>query len=673
MLARMTRAPCWQRSLVGLVALILSLASAPARAQHPSFIEPYEVLYRKRQLLQGALNPDQMSPSAATLALVQARTETMLARLATVTPALGRAGSPKLQSWASSIKRHRSEAEVLRDRGKHYAAWWKASLDFVAAEFLSGLQEAVTRDASQDVPGGGATNRLTEVRARLEAFRTRLDTARVSSVSVGLALADAYSIWVDATSLLDLLQHRPADLMAMLDPFGIKISESQRELFVRIFMESLLVPVIQWSVEEAELALQASQADPVSLLRPDEAGVRAIARAYADAARANLTLARSQREGRRLPDRGADREFTGRLAGDMATQALNFERQRRADPGLQSAFLMLGTSRSAYATSLGELIETQVQLASEVAAAPNRESAEKEMDRLRMIRLFEIEKRDREAAAQARVVLGHVPAAIGLTYARGLELNEGDAEDRELALSEMIEAQTLAELAAGLGAPAPRDATPIDDSLAQDRAEFIRVCIGRLAYSMEGPAWSLVTKHNFKLSKEEFRDVFRGAVVKTCASARDLSSSAPRSLFLTVFKRQVLDWYRKVKIFERAAPKLTDICSMLPQPDQELLETEACSPTEQAMSTLSDQEREIIEWHEVEELTYEEIAQRLGIEKGTAEKRGQRALAKLRAAYKRLDPLSLNWPGPLGRWLWAALLAPHSAPLPAQSPCQSRT
>lgn len=671
----MRHARSWQRCLVGLVIFCLSLLPALARAQHPSFIEPYEVLYRKRQLLQRALNQEQMSPSMATLALVQARTETMLARLATVTPGLGpSSGPPKLNRWATSVKRHRSEAELLRDRGKHYAAWWKASLDFVAAEFLRGLLEAVSRDDSQDVAGGGATNRLMEVRARLEAFRTRLDVVRVNSVSVGLALSDAYATWVDTTSLLDLLQNRPADLVAMLNPLGIRIPEAKREQFVRIFMESLVVPVIQWSVEEAELVLQASQADPVTLLRPDEAGVREIARAYADAARANLTLARSQREGRKLPERGPDREFASRIGGDLLTQALTFERQHRQDSGMQNAFLMLGTSRSAYADSLGELTETQVQLAGQVAAAPDQESAEKEMDRLRMIRLFEFEQRDREVAAQARAMLGHVPAYIGLTYARGLELNEGDAEDRELAMSELIATQTLAELAAGLGAPAPRDATPIDDSLESSPQDFIRVCIGRLTYSMEGPAWGLVTKHSFNLSREEFRELFLNAVVQTCTSARDLSSSAPRSLFMKVFSDQIIDWYREVRVFGRAAPKLTDICSVIPQPDQELLERQPCSLTQQAMSTLSDQERQIVELHEIQELSYKEIAQKLGtgLNEDTVSKRGRRALAKLKAAYKRLDdPISMRWSVPANVGLWAALwTAPRGLP-PAQSPCQS--
>ena len=560
---------------------------------------------------------------------------------------------------------------LLRDRGKHYAAWWKASIDFAAAEFLSGLLEASTRDDSQDVPGGGATNRLLEMRARLENFRTRLDVTRVNSVSVGLALADAYATWVDTTSLLDLLQNRPTDLMAMLDPLGIKITEAKREQFVRIFMESLCVPIIQWSIEEAELVLQASQADPVTLVRPDEAGVRELARAYADAARANLTLARSQREGRKLPERSPGHEFAARLGGDLLTQALTFEHQHRPDSGLQNAFLMLGTSRAAYADSLAELTETQVQLSPEVAAAPDRERAEKEMDRLRMIRLFEFEQRDRETAAQARAVLGHVPAYLGLTYARGLELNEGDAEDRELAMTELIAARTLAELAAGLGAPALREATPIDDSLAYAPAEFIRVCIGRLTFSMEGPAQSMVIKHDFKLSKEEFRELFLGAVVKTCTSARDLSSSAPRSLFLEVFYNQVIDWFRAVKVFQRAAPKLTDICTVPLQPDQELLERKSCSLTEKAMDLLSDNEREIIELHEVQELSYEEIGRRLRLTTDTAGKRGQRALAKLREAYKRLDPLSLRWPARSWMPWMGGLWAVRGRLMAAQSPCQS--
>ena len=98
-------------------------------------------------------------------------------------------------------------------------------------------------------------------------------------------------------------------------------------------------------------------------------------------------------------------------------------------------------------------------------------------------------------------------------------------------------------------------------------------------------------------------------------------------------------------------PKLTDVCATLPRPDQELLERQSCTLTQQAMSMLSEEDRQILELNLIQELSYEEIGQRIGITKAAAEKRGQRALAKLRAAYKQLDPFSVSlWFYPQ-RWL----------------------
>ncbi|MFO0578882.1 MAG: sigma-70 family RNA polymerase sigma factor [Polyangia bacterium] len=657
-----------------LILLSVLLFSPLASAQHPSVIEPYEVLYGKPQLGRAALTPDQMAPSAATLALVQARTETMLMRLGSVLGSLSPgAGPPKLQRWSATVQKNRTEAEKLRDRGKHYAAWWKASKDFILAEFLTGVREAVAKEEAQDAGLGAPSSRLPEVRARLDAFYTQLGVVRVSSASVALALSEAYSTWVDLTSLLDLLQNRPAQLIAMLEPAGITVPPEKQERFVRLLMEPIFIPIISWAMEESDLALRASQADLNGVIVPDEAALQKLARAYADAARANLLLARSQREGRRLPDRGPAREFSGRLTGDQIEQGLTYERQHRTDTGMASALLLLGTSRSAYAFSLGELAETQVQLDPGVAAATDSATAEREMDRLRTHRLYEYEPRARLAAAQAKAIVGQVPAFVGLAYLRGQELHDDeDLKDRELAVGELIESFTLAELAAALSAPPPGGAMPIDDSLAGAPQEFIRVCIGRLKFAMEGPAFKMLQNQGISLPQQEFRELFMNAVIQTCTSAKDLTSSMPRALFLKVFMNEVMTWFREVKIHQRAMPKLSKVCSTLPRPDLELLERQPCTLTQQAMSMLDEDERQIIQWHEVEDLTFEEIAERLGVKnKATVEKRGQRALAKLRAAYKKLDPLSLSWQlapgGRLRALLWLAIRRQTTS----GSPCQS--
>ena len=638
--------------LLRVVVVVALFFSVSASAQTPSLIEPYEVLYGKPQLIQRALTPDRLTPSSASLALVQARTESMLARLGSVAATFGPGiGNDKLQRWATSIKRENTEAAQLRERGKPYAAWDKAIDDYLEAEFLSGLVEAIVNSAVQThTAGTGSTSRLSEVRARLNTFYTHLGVVPVNSVSVALALSEAYGAWVELTSLHNLVENRPAQLLAMLQLSGAPVAPGKQGEFIREVMEPVFISIIQCYIEEAELALQASQADIATLVRPDEAELRKIARAYAEAARENRQLAQRQKEAHSLPDRGSERQFAGYLDYKLNQEGLSFEEQHRDEKGMAGALLLLGISRSAYSSSLAELIEIQVQLDPAVTLASTA-LAENEMDRLRKNRIVDAEQRTREAAAQARSVLGHVPALVSLNYAQAQELTDGSIEDREKALTELMESRTLAELAAALGAPPLGASTPIDDSLASSPSDFIRVCIGRLRFAMEGPAYGLLQKRSISLSRQEFRELFMNAVVQTCTSARDLTSSMPRSLFLEVFYNEVMTWFREVKIHEHAMPKLTDVCATLPRPDQELLERQSCTLTQQAMSMLSEEDRQILELNLIQELSYEEIGQRIGITKAAAEKRGQRALAKLRAAYKQLDPFSVSlWFYPQ-RWL----------------------
>ncbi|MFO0577459.1 MAG: sigma-70 family RNA polymerase sigma factor [Polyangia bacterium] len=655
-----------------LILFFVLLFSPLASAQVPNFVEPYEVLYGKPQAVQRTLAPDKMAPSAATLALVQTRTEAMLARLGSVAAALGPGtGQPKLQHWAADVKSGRTEAEKLRDRGKHYAAWRKATSDFLAAEFLSGLLEAFAKEAAQDATSGtGSLSRLNEVRARLDAFQTRLQVVRVSSVSVALALSDAYSEWLDATSLLDLVQNRPDELFTVLEPLGVTIAPEKRAAFLRLLVEPFVVPLIQGLIEDSELELQASQADPLSSVQPDEAALRQLARTYADAARANLRLAQLQRQGRRLPARTPRDEFLSRLGGSLLHQSITFEEQHRDDRGLASALLLLGTSRDAYASSLDELAELQVRLDPAVAAALDSSSLELEMDRLRLNRIVEHEQRAREAAAQAQAVLGHVPALIGMTYLRGQELAAGSAEDREFALALLIKARTLAELAAGLGAAVPRDAAPLTpDQEALAREQRVLACIERLRFSETAMATGYLLKKAPQIGPSEIETVIEAALVKACTRARDLQRSV-RPLFWVVLKQGLADWFREVAIFERARPKLTATCSEVRTPLEDMLGHEQCDLLQQAMSQLSDREREIIRLRFDERLQFKELGERLNISEDAARMRVNAALQRLRKFFEDRDALSLYRSL---ESLWSSgLWASTQKPTKAINPCESR-
>lgn len=632
--------------LLRVVVVVALFFSVSASAQTPSLIEPYEVLYGKPQRTQHSLSPEKMKPSPASLALVQARTETMLARLGSVASTLRSGiGPQKLQRWGVNIRRNRAEAEILRDRGKHYAAWWKATLNFMEAEFLSGILEAVAAEASQQEGSGGTqVSRLSEVRARLNAFYTRLEVVPVTSVSVALALSEGYATWMDMTSLQNLLEGRPAELLAMFQLSGPPIPAERQERFVRLVMEPIFIPIIQWGIEESELLLQASQADATSPMRLDEVALRQLARAYSDAAQANRQLTRLRAEGQSFPDRGPGQEFANRLTGRLADESLSFVRQHREDKGMAGALLLVGTSRHAYAASLGSLAETQVQLDPAVATAPDATSAEREMDRLRLNRLVDAEQQARAVAAQANAVLGSVPALVSLNYTQGQELQEGSIEDRELALTELLDARTLAELAVGLGAAVPRDAVPLtSEDESQAKQQLILACIERLRLSETSTAMGYLFKKAPQLEKADIESMIAGATLTACTRARNYQSSV-RPLFWKILKNELADWFREVAVFERAAPKLTAVCEDVAiSPEDELGKEQVCSLLHQAMGQLSDSDRTIIELKFEQGLKLEGIGQKLNITAEAARQRLNRALAKLRKFYQDRDVLSLSW------------------------------
>lgn len=626
--------------------LVLLVFPSRVTAQHPSFIEPYEVLYGKPQPLARSLTKDKLQPSDATLLLVQARTETMLARLRSLGISLGPNAPAKLQHWATSTKKHRSDAERLRDQGKHYAAWWKASKEFYLAEFLAGLLEAVNKEEQLAATDQIPNSRLPEARVRLEGFYARLGVVRVNSVSVALALGHSYQTWVDLTSFISLIQNRPSDLIAMFGPLGFSIPKAKEDVFIRLFVEPLVLPIVQGMLDDAELALQASQADPQTTMVPDEAAIRQIARSYSDAARANFALAQSQKEGRTMPDRGPAREFAGRLTGDEVNQALRFERQHRDDTGLHNALLILGVSHDSYSFSLAELDEVQTQLNPLVAQALNKESAAREMDRLRMVRLVDAEKRAREAAAQARASLGLVPTMASLAYARGQELLEGDSDDRELALTELANARTFAELAAGLGAKTPRDAVASEaettgEGEPNQRLVFV-ACIEKLRMEKTAQATGFLRKRAPDIQDADLRNLIDAALMKACTRARSLDESVG-PLFWTVLRHGLADWYREVAVFERAAPKLTADCDSEPPQLDDLLGREQCDLLKQGMSQLSNEEKRLISLRFEEGKTYEEIAAQLNIKPGAARKRVDRILERLRNFFRDRDALTLYW------------------------------
>lgn len=650
---------------------ILTLLAPAARGQGASTIEPYEILYGRALAIQTRLSHQKLLPAAGAQALVQARTEALLARVHSVSAALGPSPSRKpLQDLAAAVHAEESEATALRDRGKYYAAWHKASQDFVEVEFLTGLVEAVAKEAAQDASGGtGSLSKLPEVRARLEQFATRLQLVRPTSVSVALALAEAYTDLVDATLLLDLAQHRPTELLALLEPHLGPFKPEKRDHAVRWVLEPIAAPLVQWYIEDAELRLQASQVDPISVLRPTEPELRKLAQAYLRAARANLSLADSLREGRTLPPRTLRQQANGRLGYLLLTQRLDYARNHQRDEGMAAVLAELGVSAAAYRASLDELAELHVLTSPQVAVAADARAGAAATSQVRLMGMQIEELRVLDAAAQAQAVLGHVPAPILLAYQRAQELGEGDAEDQALAQGEQIGATVLAQLAAALASPPPRQSFPIDESTpnvgaAPTRDDYVLACIESLRFSELGSARGFLVRKAMQLPEYERDNLIEMALVEACTRARDLRSSV-RPYFYEILRNDLAQWYRNVAIFERNAPKLTTTCTAAPSQLEGVLGRERCTLLQEAMEDLPDDDRQILDLKYQDRLTHADIGQRLGISEEAARKRVKRALNRLREWFKRQDPnaFSLRWPPRTLGWraLWA-LVRPQPTP-----------
>ena len=632
-----------------------------ARAQQPVSVDPYEVLYGKRLTLpRREPPPDALRPPAQAVALVQARTDTLLARLSTLSATFG-ANSPKpsVQKFSNDLRKEHAEILALRDGGKPFAAWWKTTQFFLFSEFLFGFMEAILKEVVQNEAGGqGSLSRLPELRAKLDTFRARILLVRPNSPGVALAVLDAQADWVDMTTLLDLVQNQPALLYTLFDPMQLDIKPAQREQFIRWVVEPILSPVVQWWIDEAELRLQVSQADAVTQpLRIEERSLRELSRAYAEAAAVNLKLLDLRAQGRVLPKRDSDDEMMGRIVYFMLAQRISYAQSHRDEAGLDAALTLLGTSFSAYRDSL------YLHTAFEVATAPVlwgdevRDTPEKARAATRSTLLSEESLRARQAAALDRIAVRVIPSPVILATQIGTELSDGATDDQERALSKFIDAVAMGQLAVAITAPLPGSASGEAGEArtgvsADEQAAAITACIQQLEEDPENLRWAggFAFSKNWPLVGEALREQVRAAIFDTCTRARFLSGDM-KTYFKQVFRNAYVDWWREVKVRERAAPQLTQTCdSGTAEQEEALIGQEVCSLRRQAMGKLSADERQVILWHHQEGLSYQDIGARLGTSAEAARKRVERAQGRVRELYKELarerDPISVRLPRP---------------------------
>ncbi len=209
------------RRLLHIVVLLLGVLAAvrPAVAQQPVLVDPYEVLYGKRLPLPQKPIPEPLfTPSKDTIAVVSTRSEALLTRARAMTAMLGtRTSRADLQDIVTELNEATAQVDATDANLRPFAMAHSISALFLTAEIWHCFGEAIARQAMQDVSGGsGSLSRLPELRAKLDAFHARIRQIKPQSVGTALAVINAHAMWADLSSFMDLLQHRPDEIVLII-------------------------------------------------------------------------------------------------------------------------------------------------------------------------------------------------------------------------------------------------------------------------------------------------------------------------------------------------------------------------------------------------------------------------------------------------------------------------
>jgi len=654
------------RRLLHIVVLLCGLLAAarPAVAQQPVLVDPYEVLYGKRLPLPQKPIPEPLiTPSKDTIALVSTRSEALLTRARAVTAMLGTPNiRPELKELVTSLNDATDQVDATDASRRPFARAHQVSTMFFVAEFWHCWGDAIARQAMQEVTGGtGSLSRLPELRAKLDAFHARIRQIKPQSIGTALAVINAHARWVDLSSFMDLLQHRPDELNQIVDLL-VTISPDKRDRVTRFFVEPMAAPIVEWAIGEADLQLQASLADAkTDRLRIEERSLRELARSYREAAITNFELLGRRVEGREKPKRGKFDELVVRVLTVLLTQQIDYARLHREDTGIDAAVQLLAVGLAAYQTSVLGLQRHEVDTAPVLWGDEERDTPEKAQAATRRGMLADENLTARRAAAQVRNVVGTVPTPVGMALQTGIELSSGDKGDQEQALEELIKSRAMADLAVAL-VPIPGavsrggTGTGISEEEQDNAVEKCQDDLRSPQRALFSSAQSFARSRGWRVQDHELRDLIEQAILDTCTRAKFLNDKVA-SLFWRVLKNAYIDWWRDNDFERRRSSKLVETCEdARPNSEEELLGQEACSLRQQAMSQLSSDERSLIKWHIEDKMTYGEIANRLGnVSEEAVRKRVKRALGRLRQIYQGLQAQSRLLPRVPTPWSQSAL------------------
>lgn len=665
------------RSLLWFVFLLLSQplwGTGSVRAQTPSTVDPYEVLYGQKVAGWRAASSSALEPSLGATQVLRAKTEQLIERAQRAASLHIPGQSRPADRMVADHLRHRQEAERLLREDKPIAAYSEAQQAGIIALLLDrltrleplltqvqGLPPEVRKARVEAIVSADTELVLRAERTELDALRAQLDRVDIGSAGTFLAKLHAEAAWTDASALQELGATGTHELSRRVEPMFTKHEEEDRPFLGRLVFRFIVPALIALDREELQASWQAHLASPLRGSAKVVVGTEAmqkLARAYAAAASANFTLAASLRSAVRLPVEEPWNAFLSELTTAQVTR-----RQERLDESGSSApspELALALAVSTYADSLFTLARI------ETSGLPLGTSASGE-DALRQQRtaayLRKLDQRVRVAAERVRSGLGAIPEPVVLSWAAAQPLFLGTADEQLTALSSLLSAAVYADLTLALAGspppPAPPESEESEPALttqgtsAAQRKEVLE-CIKELQENLELQKQAIGFAFNrFRrmIPEDETQSILRYAIVKTCTRAKDLSRD-PSPLFWKIYKQELINWTRAVLIQQRAVPALTSICETQTAPLDDLVSEPECEQLTQAMSQLDEEDRSLLTIWAEDDMSYPRLGERLGLKPDAARMRVKRALDRLRDILLagRRQRVSIYLPGAPGWW-----------------------
>jgi len=224
---------------------------------------------------------------------------------------------------------------------------------------------------------------------------------------------------------------------------------------------------------------------------------------------------------------------------------------------------------------------------------------------------------------------GQVASALSVPQtARALEACSGSADCSRRVLQSALDGQPRAPASLPVGAYTPEQRTSFEQCVEELRAP-------------EKGGWSTIDRAVFEASsiisdKAQVEDLVQGALLTVCLMPERIYAIKP--YFIKSVKNAAYTQWRKDKrtcpVIIEEPTWLIDRC-VSRSVEQQLIQFEAETAAQQALCSLSHDERRLIVWHVEQNLSHAQIAAKLGISETTARQRYSRALAALREKFSQ--------------------------------------